>query len=484
MPVFAELPADLDTPLSAYLRLRPGPYAFLLESVEGGEKWARYSFLGSDPLMVLSAKDGRITLRRGGRTERLPDGDPLEALRGLLREFQPVAVPGLPRFQGGAVGYLAYVMVRHMERLPAAARDDLGLPDAMFMLSDSLLVFDNLRHRLLVIANAQLGKRDAASLDAAYDRAAVKIGMTLAKLSRPVRAPAPLPLTPPGPLVALGEDGFSSTMDEEAFGDAVRRAKEYIAAGDAYQIVLARRLDCRLQADPFTVYRALRTINPSPYLFFLRLGRTTIVGSSPEVLVRVEGDRVEERPIAGTHPRGATEAQDLAIEQQMKTDPKERAEHVMLVDLGRNDVGRVAELGSVKVTEFMGTERYSHVMHLVSHVVGRLRAGADAFDVLRACFPAGTVSGAPKIRAMEIIDEIEPTRRGPYAGAVGYVSYSGNLDSCITIRTIICHGARASVQVGAGIVADSDPKTEWLETCSKARGLILALRMSATGRRA
>jgi anthranilate synthase component 1 len=273
-------------------------------------------------------------------------------------------------------------------------------------------------------------------------------------------------------------------MDEETFSDAVRRAKEYIAAGDAYQIVLARRLDCRLQADPFTVYRALRTINPSPYLFFLRLGKTTIVGSSPEVLVRVEGDRIEERPIAGTHPRGATEAQDLAIEQQMKADPKERAEHVMLVDLGRNDVGRVAELGSVKVTEFMVTERYSHVMHLVSHVIGRLRAGADAFDVLRACFPAGTVSGAPKIRAMEIIDEIEPTRRGPYAGAVGYVSYSGNLDSCITIRTIVCHGARASVQVGAGIVADSDPKTEWLETCSKARGLILALRMAAAERRA
>jgi anthranilate synthase component 1 len=275
--VFAELPADLDTPLSAYLRLRPGPYAFLLESVEGGEKWARYSFLGSDPHAVLSAKDGRISLRRGGRTERLPDGDPLEALRGLLHDYQPVAVPGLPRFQGGAVGYLAYDMVRHMERLPATAQDDLDLPDAVFMLSDTLLVFDNLRHRLLVMANAHVGKRDAAALDAAYDRAALKIGMTLAKLARPVRAPAPLPLAPPGPLQALGEDGFTSTMDEDTFGDAVRRAKEYIAAGDAYQIVLARRLDCRLQADPFTVYRALRTINPSPYLFFLRLGKTTRV---------------------------------------------------------------------------------------------------------------------------------------------------------------------------------------------------------------
>jgi anthranilate synthase component I len=483
VPVFAELPADLDTPLSAWLRLRPGPYAFLLESVEGGEKWARYSFLGSEPSMVLTGKNGRITLRREGRTQRLPDGDPLEALRGLLREFTPVAVPGLPRFQGGAVGFLGYDMVRHMERLPAQATDDLGLPDAVFMLTDTLLVFDNLRHRLLVIANAHIGAQDPASLDAAYDRAALKIGMTLAKLARPVRSPAPLPLAPAAPLLALGEEGFTSTMDESRFTEAVLRAKEHIAAGDAYQIVIARRLDCALEADPFTVYRALRTINPSPYLFYLRLGTMTIVGSSPEVLVRVEGDRVEERPIAGTHPRGANEAQDQAIEAQMQSDPKERAEHVMLVDLGRNDVGRVAELGSVKVTEFMVTERYSHVMHLVSHVVGRLKAGADSFDVLRACFPAGTVTGAPKIRAMEIIDSIEPTRRGPYAGAVGYVSYSGNLDSCITIRTIVCHGNRASVQVGAGIVADSDPKTEWLETCSKARGVILALRMATVGAR-
>jgi anthranilate synthase component 1 len=351
------------------------------------------------------------------------------------------------------------------------------------MFSDTLLVFDNLRHRLLVIANAHIDARDPASLDRAYDQAAVRIGMTLAKLARPARSATALTLPASGPLLALGEEGFTSTMDEPTFGDAVRRAKEYIAAGDAYQVVLARRLDTPLEADPFTVYRALRTINPSPYLFFLRLGPTTIVGSSPEVLVRVEGDRVEERPIAGTHPRGATEAEDLAIEQMMKTDPKERAEHVMLVDLGRNDVGRVSELGSVRVTEFMATERYSHVMHLVSHVVGTLKRGSDAFDVLRACFPAGTVSGAPKIRAMEIIDEIEPTQRGPYAGAVGYVSYSGTLDSCITIRTIVCHGRRASIQVGAGIVADSDPKTEWLETCSKARGLVLALRMASTSSR-
>jgi anthranilate synthase component 1 len=434
--------------------------------------------------MVLTAKDGRMRLRRaGGRViERLPDGSPLEALRGLLRDFQPVRVAGLPPFQGGAVGYLAYDMVRHMERLPSRTTDDLHLPDMVFMFTDTMLVFDNLRHRLLVIANARIDGRDQAALDQAYDRAAVRIGMQLAKLARPARPPATLGLVPHGPLLALGEEGFASTMDEPAFTEAVRQAKEFIAAGDAYQIVLSRRLDTPLPADPFTVYRALRTINPSPYLFYLRLGETTIVGSSPEVLVRLEDDRVEVRPIAGTSPRGATEERDRAIAEALLADPKERAEHVMLVDLGRNDVGRVATLGSVKVTEFMGIERYSHVMHLVSHVIGSLAPGKDALDVLQACFPAGTLSGAPKIRAMEIIDALEPTRRGPYGGAVGYISYAGTLDSCITIRTIVCHHGRASIQVGAGIVADSDPKAEWLETCSKARGLVLALRMAASAR--
>jgi anthranilate synthase component I len=312
----------------------------------------------------------------------------------------------------------------------------------------------------------------------------VKIGILLAKLARPARPPAPLTVPDPQPLVALGEDGFTSSMDEATFMEAVGRTKEYIAAGDAYQVVISRRLDTELKADPFTVYRALRTINPSPYLFLLRLGKTSIVGSSPEVLVRLEDGRVEERPIAGTHPRGADEAEDARLADKMTADPKERAEHVMLVDLGRNDVGRVARVGTVEVTEFMVVERYSHVMHLVSHVRGQLAAGKDAFDVLAACFPAGTLSGAPKVRAMEIIEEMEPTRRGSYGGAVGYISYSGNMDSCITIRTVVCDGRRASIQVGAGIVADSDPKTEWLETCSKSRGMILALRTAAqeTGR--
>ena len=480
IPVFAELAADLDTPLSAFLRLRPGPYAFLLESVEGGEKWARYSFLGSDPLMVFTAKGKRISVRRpDGTIELLPGPDPFVALRGLLSRFKPVRVPGLPRFQGGAVGFLSYDMIRHVERLPTLTTDDQKLPDAVFMFTDTLLVFDNLRHRLLVIANAHISRTDSASLDRAYDAAAVKIGMLIGNLRRPGRSPAPLTLPPMEPLVALGDEGFTSTMDEAAFMDAVRRAKEFIAAGDAYQVVLSRRLDTELRADPFTVYRALRTVNPSPYLFFLRLGKTSIVGSSPEVLVRLEDERVEERPIAGTHPRGRTEEEDTRLADEMRSDPKERAEHVMLVDLGRNDVGRVSRLGSVEVSEFMVVERYSHVMHLVSHVRGRLEPGQDAFDVLAACFPAGTLTGAPKIRAMEIIEELEPTRRGPYGGAVGYISYSGNLDSCITIRTVVCHGRRASIQVGAGIVADSDPKTEWLETASKARGMILALRIAA-----
>jgi anthranilate synthase component I len=480
VPIFTELAADLDTPLSAFLRLRPGPYAFLLESVEGDQKWARYSFLGSDPLMVFTAKGRRISVRHAdGHDELLPSHDPFESLRVLLSRFKPVPVPGLPRFQGGAVGFLSYDMVRHIERLPTRAQDDQKLPDAVFMFTDTLLVFDNLRHRLLVIANAHVSERDRASLDRAYDAASGKVRMLLGNLRRPARTPAPLTVPPLEPLLALGDDGFISTMDQAEFMDRVRRVKELIAAGESHQVVVSRRLDTELRADPFTVYRALRTVNPSPYLFFLRLGKTSLVGSSPEVLVRLEDGCVEERPIAGTHPRGRSEPEDALLEEELQADPKARAEHVMRVDLGRNDVGRVSRIGSVEVSEFMAVERYSHVMHLVSHVRGRLEAGKDAFDVLATCFPAGTVTGAPKIRAMEIIEELEPTRRGPYGGTVGYVSYSGNLDSCSTNRTVVCHGRRASIQVGAGIVADSDPKTEWFETCSKARGMILALRIAS-----
>jgi anthranilate synthase component I len=481
IPVYAELAADLDTPLSAFLRLRPGPHAFLLESVEGGEKWARYSFLGTDPRLIVTARNKRVTVHHaGGPTEVLPTTNPLDGLRSVLSRFTAVPVEGLPRFQGGAVGYLSYDAVRHVERLPELAQDDLGLPDAAFMLTDSLLVFDNLRHRLLVLANAHVDRTDQVSLDRAYDQAAVKIGMLLAKLGRPARPPAPLTLPDVGSLLALGEEGFTSTMDEATFMDRVRQAKEHIAAGDAYQIVLARRLDTELRADPFTLYRALRTINPSPYLFLLRMGKTSIVGSSPEVLVRLEDGRIEERPIAGTHPRGSSEREDEQLAAQMLADPKERAEHVMLVDLGRNDVGRVARIGSVEVSEFMVVERYSHVMHLVSNVSGTLAEGVTGFDALTACFPAGTVSGAPKVRAMEIIDSLERTKRGPYAGVVGYVDFSGNLDTCITIRTIVAAGGKAYVQAGAGIVADSVPEMEAEETRRKAEALLRAVAGAAS----
>jgi anthranilate synthase component 1 len=479
VPVYAELAADLDTPMSALMRLRPGPYAFLLESVEGGEKWARYSFLGSDPLMVFSAKGNRVTIRHpDGHSEILPSVNPLDTLRDLLSRFTPVPVPGLPRFQGGAVGFLAYDMVRHMERLPERAKDDQRLPDAVFMFTDSLLVFDNLRHRLLVIANAHITKTDTVSLDRAYDQAALKIGMLLQSLRKPARLSMPLALPAAEPLLALGEDGFGSTMDQAAYTERVRRAKEYIAAGDANQIVISRRLDTEPRTDAFSIYRALRSIHPSPYLFFLRLGTTSIVGSSPGSLVRLENGRVEERPIAGARARGSTDEEDAELARELRSNARECAEHVMLVDLGRNNVGRVSEIGSVEIPEFMSVERSSREMHLVSHVRGDLAAGKDAFDVLHACFPAGALTGAPKLRAMEIIEELELTRRGPYGGAVGYISYSGNLDSCLTTRTVVCHGGRASIQVGAGIVADSDPKTEWLETCSKAREMILAIRIA------
>jgi anthranilate synthase component 1 len=479
IPVYAELPADLDTPLSAFLRLRAGPYAFLLESVEGGEKWARYSFLGTDPFMVFTAKGNRITIKSAGKPiELIRSENPLDALRTIMARFRPVDLPHLPRFVGGAVGYLSYDMARFFERLPRIAQDDLRLPDALFLLTDTLVAFDNLRHRLLVITNAHVEERTPPDVDRAYDQAVAKITATLAKLARPAPLPPPLVLPQLEPLLAQGEEGIISSLDQAAFMERVRRAKELIAKGDAFQIVLSRRLETPLTADPFRIYRALRTINPSPYLFYLKLGRHHLVGSSPEVLVRAEDGQIEVRPIAGTRPRGRSDAEDRAIEQELLADPKERAEHVMLVDLGRNDVGRVAKIGSVTVTERMAVERYSHVMHLVSNIRGQMRDDVDAFEVLRACFPAGTLTGAPKIRAMEIIEELEPTRRGPYGGAVGYVSYSGNLDSCITIRSVIISGKRAFVQAGAGIVADSDPKAEWLETVNKAKGLILALRLA------
>ena len=472
IPVARQILADMETPVSAFRKIDSGNYAFLLESVEGGEKWGRYSFLGSNPSLVFRAKGSHLEVLRGEGSEVLTDThDPLTGLMRLLGKYRAVNVPGLPRFTGGMVGYLSYDVVRHLERLPALAKDDMDLPDALFLLTDTLLIFDNVTHRITVVSNAVVPDETPPAVERAYQEAQQKIEAIIAALRRPMGAP----MGRPGRAASLHMD---STVTREGFCEAVARAKGYVEAGDIIQAVLSQRLTVRTDADPFDVYRALRIVNPSPYMYYLRLGDLKVVGSSPEILVRLEGDRIDLRPIAGTRPRGATEEEDRRLAEELRADPKERAEHIMLVDLGRNDVGKVAQVGSVSVSDLMVVERYSHVMHLVSHVRGTLERGQDAFDVLRACFPAGTVSGAPKVRAMEIIEELEPTRRGPYAGAVGYVSFSGNLDTCITIRTVLFARGVATIQVGAGIVADSEPEREYQETMNKARGMLRAIELA------
>ena len=475
IPIARQILADTETPVSAFRKIDSGNYAFLLESVEGGEQWGRYSFLGSNPSLVLTAKDDRVELLEGGSRRILAEArDPLAALAGLLAAYQPVAVPGLPRFTGGFVGYLGYDAVRHLERLPARAADDLQLPDAVFLLTDTLLVFDNVTHRITVLSNASVTDTARPALERTYRESVQKIEALVALLRRPLGAPL-------GSGTGRREAAPVSTFSREGFCGAVRRAKEYIRAGDAIQVVLSQRLTVPTAADPFDVYRALRVVNPSPYMYYLRLGDLRIAGSSPEMLVRLEGERIDLRPIAGTRRRGATEAEDRRLEEELCADPKERAEHIMLVDLGRNDVGKVARAGSVAVPQLMAVERYSHVMHLVSHVRGTREAGQDARSLLAACFPAGTVSGAPKVRAMEIIEELEPVRRGPYAGAVGYLSFAGNLDTCITIRTAVFSRGAATVQVGAGIVADSDPEGEYEETMNKAQAVLRAIQLAEAG---
>jgi anthranilate synthase component 1 len=435
----------------------------------------RYSFLGSFPILVLRAKGAQLEVLRGEGSEVLTDvHDPLTALKQILDGYRMVLVPGLPRFTGGMVGYLAYDVVRHMERLPSLAKDDLDLPDALFLLTDTLLIFDNVTHRITVVSNATVGDETPSGVERAYREAQQKIDAIIAALRRPMGAPI-------GSVARTQPLHVESTFTREGFCEQVARAKEYVHAGDVIQAVVSQRLTVRTGADPFDVYRALRIVNPSPYMYYLRLGDTRVVGSSPEILVRLEEGRIDLRPIAGTRPRGATEEEDRQLAEELLADPKERAEHIMLVDLGRNDVGKVAQVGSVEVSDLMVVERYSHVMHIVSHVSGTLEAGRDAFDVLRACFPAGTVTGAPKVRAMEIIEELEPTRRGPYAGAVGYVSFSGNLDTCITIRTILFARGAATIQAGAGIVADSDPEREYQETMNKARGMLRAIELAEAG---
>jgi anthranilate synthase component 1 len=467
IPVYREILADLDTPLSAFLKLRSRA-CFLLESLEGGEKWARYSFIGSNPSMIIEGTGKRVTIKRGRkRTVVEADSDPLEVVERELRKFRPVIMPGLPRFFGGFVGYIGYDTVRNFERLPDLNRRGPGLPDIYLMLTDTLIVFDNLSHKIKVISNAFVD----GSPDDAYKKAEEKIDAIVRKLKAH-------PSLPRKRSSGEAASRFRSNFRKKDFMKAVEKTKRYIRAGDVIQTVISQNFVRETPVSPVNAYRALRVINPSPYMYYIETGECTIVGSSPEILVRVEGDKLELRPIAGTRRRGKTEEDDIRLEKELKADPKEQAEHIMLVDLGRNDLGRVSDTGSVNVTELMTVERYSHVMHLVSNVDGRLRKGLDAFDVLRASFPAGTVTGAPKIRAMEIIEELEPARRGPYAGSIGYFDFSGNMDMCITIRTIIFRNGKATIQAGAGIVADSNPEFEYNETVNKAKGMFKAIEMA------
>jgi anthranilate synthase component I len=471
IPVYREILGDLETPVSAYKKLRGAGCSFLLESVEGGEKWGRFSFLGLNPALLFQVQDGRSTIRRQGREEILAAGvDPFEHLRRLLAGFKTVEAPGLPRFWGGLVGYLGYDMVRYIERLPELT-PPIPMPEARLMLADNLLIFDNLRQTIKVMALVHLDPE--LSLPAQYDAALAAIEVLIERLHQPVPRAQGFPPSERPPLTA--------NLTRERFEAMVAQAKDYIAAGDVIQVVLSQCFQTPLRHDPFDLYRALRGINPSPYMFYLDQGDLQVVGASPEILVRLEEGRITYRPIAGTRPRGATEAQDRDLETELLADPKERAEHLMLVDLGRNDVGRVAQIGSVRVPELFTVERYSHVMHIVSQVEGTLATGLDGLDVLKSTFPAGTVTGAPKVRAMEIIEELEPTRRGPYAGAVGYLGFGGNLDFCITIRSFAIHRGQVYLQVGAGIVADSDPGREYQETVSKGMALVRALDRAEEG---
>jgi len=484
IPVYRELLADSDTPVSAYAALGAGEHSFLLESVVGGSTWAAYSFVGVAPRAVVRWKAGTANVTwydvdGGGapRTAEWQTNDPTAALTEVMGELRPVDVPGLPRFWGGAVGWIAYDCVRSFEELPSRARPDLDLPPLCMVVTDTLLIFDNLRQTLKVVATPYVACPERAEV--AYERACARIDAIIDTLRAP-RKPLPT-LEPPHHAEVTSRDVPPSSFTKEAFCEAVDRVKDYILAGDAFQVVLSQRFSEPIAgARPLDVYRALRVINPSPYMFHLEFPEARVTGASPETLVRLSDGRVEVRPIAGTRPRGATAIEDDRLAAELLEDPKERAEHLMLIDLGRNDVGRVATVGSVHVAEQMVIERYSHVMHMTSHVVGTLAPGKTWLDVLRAAFPAGTLSGAPKIRAMEIIDELEPHQRGIYGGAVGYVSYTGNLDLAIAIRTLVSAGDTIYVQAGAGLVADSIPENEYWETVNKARAVLRAVAMART----
>ncbi len=478
VPVYKKLLADLETPVSVYLKLaQAGMPSFLLESVEGGEQVGRYSFLGVNPKGMLRIQQGIVTRTYHGEVSSRPldpGEDPLHVVKTEFDRVQPVHVEGLPRLVGGAVGYLSYDVVRYFERLPETAAQELQVPEAAFMLPDTLVIFDHARHQVLVIANAH----NTGDPDAAYDDAIKRIDHLIAALMTPRPTVEPVTETADSPRQTTPVSNFT----QPEFEERVLRAKDYIGIGDAFQIVLSQRISRETYAPPLAIYRALRALNPSPYMFYLNFAdEFVLMGASPEMLVRLEDGIATTRPIAGTRKRGLNDEEDRALAADLLADPKERAEHVMLVDLGRNDLGRVSEYGTVKVTDMMSVEKYSHVMHIVSQVQGKVRQGMDAFDLLRASFPAGTLSGAPKVRAMEIIEELEGTRRGPYGGAVGYFSFDGSMDMCITIRTILMQGQRIYVQAGAGIVADSDPTSEYHECFNKAKALLAAIDYAEKG---
>lgn len=474
LPVWEEVPADLLTPVSAFLRISKGAEcAFLLESVEGGEKLARYSFLGANPRMIFKSKGKKIEISLGEKRKKKITGNPFKELENLFGKYSAPRVQGLPRFWGGGVGYFGYDLVRHIEMLPNRLKDGLKQPDLWLGIYDRVLIFDHLKHKILIVKSVDLNFSHGTldKLYAAAVKEVLKIKARLEELFRP-------------PRLKSGKTKKSepvSNTPKDLFLKSVGKAKKYIEAGDIFQVVLSQRLSIPLTAPPFSVYRALRSINPSPYLYFLKMGELSIAGSSPEMLVRVEEGFAETRPIAGTRPRGKCDEEDVRLARELLADEKETAEHVMLVDLGRNDLGRVSEGGTVTLTDRMKIEKYSHVMHIVSGVRGKLCSGVRRFEVLASCFPAGTVSGAPKVRAMEIIEELETSQRGIYAGAVGYFDFSGNLDSCIAIRTVVCEGGRAYVQAGAGVVYDSVPEREYEETVSKAAALLLAVERANRG---
>jgi anthranilate synthase component 1 len=476
IPVYKEVLADLDTPVSAYMKMCGGEYSFLLESVEGGEKWARYCFLGFDPSIIISIKGNEVVVEKNGQAKSIliTQGNPLVGLKDILARYQPVDVEGLPRFSGGAVGFVSYDMVRSFEDLPEDTVDDLQVPDARFVITDTLLIFDNVAQTIKIVSNAHV---DNENIEESYNQAVKNIDAIEKKL----RTSLPVDVNNKKSPKIDSLNCIESNFKKEHFINSVQKIKNYILEGDVIQVVLAQRLKFNISKDSFTIYRALRSINPSPYMYYLKFGDLEIVGSSPEILVRLEGEKIEVRPIAGTRKRGQSEEEDQALENDLLNDEKELAEHIMLVDLGRNDVGRVAKINSVSVNEKFTIERYSHVMHIVSNVKGELKKGLDGYDVLAATFPAGTLSGAPKVRAMEVIEELEPTRRGLYGGAVGYISFNGNMDTAIAIRTLLIKNKTAYLGVGAGIVADSIAENEFEETMNKGKALLKAIELAEKG---